>query len=547
MSHPEAGRETADERAAILDGRTALGIELGSTRIKACLIGIDGELAGRVLATGGHEWENELVEGLWTYPLEAVRTGLRAAYAELAADVERRHGARPETFGAIGVSAMMHGYLAFDAAGELLVPFRTWRNVNTERAAAELSDALGCNIPLRWSVAHVHQAVIDGEQHVARIAHLNTLSGHVHELLTGERVLGVGDASGMFPIDPDAVDYDEALIRLADERLAAAGAPHLRLRELLPAVLPAGAPAGALTAAGAALLDPTGTLRPGAPLCAPEGDAGTGMVATNAVTPRTGNVSAGTSIFAMVVLERALSRPYADIDVVTTPAGDPVAMVHCNNGASELGSWAAVFGEFAAALGAPASGDEVFAALLAGALRDRADDGLLAYNHLAGEPIAELPEGRPLFVRMPGSRLTLAGFVRAQLRGAFATLSLGMRTLADEGVAIDAMYAHGGMFRTAGVAQRLLAAAVEAPVVVGETAGEGGAWGMAVLAAYARAAADGSASGRTLAAWLSDEVFAGAATSVAEPTAAEIADHRAYLERWAAGLAVERAAVDAVR
>ncbi|KQY98719.1 ATPase [Microbacterium sp. MEC084] len=543
MSHPETAAPAAEARAAILDGRTALGIELGSTRIKACLIGTDGG----VLAVGGHEWENELVDGLWTYSLDAVRDGLRAAYAELASDAERRHGARPETIGAIGVSAMMHGYLAFDAAGELLVPFRTWRNVNTERAAAELSEALACNIPLRWSVAHLHQAVLDDEEHVARIAHLNTLAGHVHELLTGERVLGVGDASGMFPIDPATGDYDEALIRIADERLAAAGAPHLRLRELLPTVLPAGAPAGALTDQGAALLDPTGSLRAGAPLCPPEGDAGTGMVATNAVTPRTGNVSAGTSIFAMVVLERALSRPYPEIDVVTTPAGDPVAMVHCNNGASELGAWAGVFGEFAAAIGSPATGDDVFAALLRGALEAGADDGLLAYNHLAGEPIAELLEGRPLFVRTPGSRLTLGGFFRAQLRGVFATLSLGMRTLADEGVAIDAMCAHGGVFRTAGVAQRLLAAAVEAPVVVGETAGEGGAWGMAVLAAYARAVADGAAAGRTLAAWLADAVFAGAATSVAEPTAEEIADHRAYLDRWAAGLAAERAAVAAIR
>lgn len=546
MSHPETGAETGevaiDARAAILDGRTALGIELGSTRIKACLVGPRGE----TLATGGHEWENQLVDGLWTYSLDAVRTGLRAAYAALAADIEARHGVRPQTFGAIGVSAMMHGYLAFDETGGLLVPFRTWRNVNTERAAAELSEALSCNIPLRWSIAHLHQAVLDGEPHVERIAHLTTLAGHVHELLTGERVLGVGDASGMFPIDAAAGDYDADLIRIAEERLAAAGAPHLRLRELLPAVLPAGAPAGALTPMGAALLDPTGALRPGIPLCPPEGDAGTGMVATNAVTPRTGNVSAGTSIFAMVVLEQPLSRPYTEIDVVTTPAGDPVAMVHCNNGASELGAWAGVFGEFAAALGAPATGDEVFAALLKDALAEGSDDGLLAYNHLSGEPIAELAEGRPLFVRTPASRLTLAGFVRAQLRAVFATLSLGMRTLADEGVHIDALYAHGGLFRTAGVAQRLLAAAVGAPVVVGETAGEGGAWGMAVLAAYARAVAEGTASGRTLAAWLADEVFADAATSGAEPTAAEIADHRAYLDRWAAGLAVERAAVDAI-
>ncbi|MBF0815221.1 ATPase [Microbacterium paludicola] len=538
MTHAETDTAIADDIRA---GRTALGIELGSTRIKACLIALDGT----TVAAGSHAWENELVDGLWTYSLEAVHDGLRSAFAELVADAEERHGVRPATAGSIGVSAMMHGYLAFDDAGELLVPFRTWRNVNTERAAGELSEALGVNIPLRWSVAHLHQAVLDREPHVARIAHVTTLAGYVHEQLTGQRVLGVGDASGMFPIDPATGGYDEALLRIADERIAAAGAERIRLSDVLPAVLPAGAEAGRLTAAGAALLDPTGTLQPGAEFCPPEGDAGTGMVATNAVTPRTGNVSAGTSIFAMVVLEKALSRAHADIDIVTTPAGDPVAMVHCNNGASELGSWADLFGEFAAAIGSSASSDDVFAALLAGALEEGVDDGLLAYNHLSGEPIAELPEGRPLFVRTPGSRLTLGGFMRAQLRAVFATLALGMRTLAEEDVAIDAMFAHGGLFRTAGVAQRLLAAALGAPVVVGDTAGEGGAWGMAVLAAYRRAVAEGDE--RDLAAWLDAEVFAGAETTTAEPTPAEIADHARYLERWSAGLAAERAAIDAVR
>jgi sugar (pentulose or hexulose) kinase len=542
MAHAEAA--SAAIAADIRDGRTALGIELGSTRIKACLIGIDGERAGEVLATGAHEWENVLVDGLWTYPLDAVHEGLRAAYAALVDDAEGRHGARPETFGAIGVSAMMHGYLAFDAHDDLLVPFRTWRNVNTEAAAAELSEALGCNIPLRWSIAHLQQAARDREPHIERIAHLTTLAGYVHQRLTGRRVLGVGDASGMFPIDAETGDYDARLLEIAQERLAAAGAAHLHLADLLPEVLAAGADAGALTPEGAALLDPSGSLRPGAPFCPPEGDAGTGMVATNAVTPRTGNVSAGTSIFAMVVLERPLARAHADIDIVTTPAGDPVAMVHCNNGASEIGAWAELFGEFAAAIGSAAPRDEVFAALLGGALEGD-DDGLLAYNHLSGEPIVQLPEGRPLFVRTPGSRLTLAGFVRAQLRGVFATLSLGMRTLADEGVAIDGMFAHGGVFRTAGVAQRLLAAAIGAPVIVGETAGEGGAWGMAVLAAYRRAVAGGDT--RALAAWLAEEVFAGAVTEVAEPAPEEIAAHARYLDRWSAGLAAERAAIDAVR
>jgi sugar (pentulose or hexulose) kinase len=542
MEHAMTQAETATTIAAdIRDGRVALGIELGSTRIKACLIGLDGT----TIATGSHAWENELEDGLWTYSLDAVNEGLRAAYADLARDAEARHGVRPASVGSIGVSAMMHGYLAFDAEGQLLVPFRTWRNVNTTAAAAELSEALGVNIPLRWSVAHLHQAVLDREPHVERIAHVTTLAGYVHEQLTGRRVLGVGDASGMFPIDPATGGYDEALLRIADERIAAAGAGHLRLAELLPTVLAAGADAGALSADGAALLDPSGALRPGAAFCPPEGDAGTGMVATDAVTPRTGNVSAGTSIFAMVVLERSLSRPHEEIDVVTTPTGDPVAMVHCNNGASELGSWSALFGEFAAALGSPASSDEVFAALLAGALEEGSDDGLLAYNHLSGEPIAQLSEGRPLFVRTPGSRLTLGGFMRAQLRAVFATLALGMRTLAEEDVAIDAMFAHGGLFRTAGVAQRLLAAAIGAPVIVGETAGEGGAWGMALLAAYRHAVATGDERG--LAVWLRAEIFAGAESTTATPTAAESEDHARYLDRWSAGLAAERAAIDAVR
>ncbi|WOF23120.1 FGGY-family carbohydrate kinase [Microbacterium betulae] len=519
--------------------RASLGIELGSTRIKACLVAPDGT----TLATGGSTWENRLVDGLWTYSLDDVRAGVRAAYGELAANVEREHGARPETFAAVGVSAMMHGYLAFDAAGELLVPFRTWRNTNTGAAARELSEALGFAVPLRWSAAHLYQAILDREAHVPRVHALTTLAGYVHELLTGRRVLGVGDASGMFPVDTATGTYDARMLGAFDERAAARGAEGLRIAEILPEVLSAGEDAGELTAAGAALLDETGTLRAGAPLCPPEGDAGTGMVATGAVAPRTGNVSAGTSIFAMVVLEEAPRVAHDDVDVVATPAGDPVAMVHCNNGASELDAWAAVFGEFAAALGHASSSDAVFEALLGTALDADADGGLLAYNLLSGEPIAGLPEGRPLFVRTPGSRLTLAGFARAQLQGAFAALSLGMRTLTDEGVTIEAMRAHGGMFRTRGVAQRILAAALDAPVSVAETAGEGGAWGIAVLGLYRRARIDGTAAGRGLAAWLDQEVFAGASaeTVVAEP--AEVVAFEAYLQRWREGLAVEAAAI----
>jgi sugar (pentulose or hexulose) kinase len=490
---------TADsEREAILTGRTALGIELGSTRIKACLIADDG---ATVLALGGHDWENEFHDRMWTYALEDVWTGIRSAYAQLVADVERRHDVRLETTGAIGVSAMMHGYLAFDADGELLVPFRTWRNTTTGPAAAELSALFGTNIPLRWSIAHLYQAVLDDEPHVPRVASLTTLAGYVHAQLTGREVLGVGDASGMFPIDSATRDYDAELLRRFDG-LVAERAPGLRLADLLPEVLAAGRSAGELTPEGAALLDPAGALRPGIPLCPPEGDAGTGMVATNAVAPRTGNVSAGTSIFAMVVLERPLERVHHELDIVTTPAGDPVAMVHCNNGASELAGWVGMFGRFAAAAGTPVDADAAFDALFREALDGEADaGGLLAYNHLAGEPIAGLDEGRPLFVRTPESRLTLANFMRAQLYGVFGTLSLGMRVLAGEGVALDRMFAHGGMFRTAGVAQRFLAGALDAPVAVGETASEGGAWGMAVLAAYLSHAAESDLSGCSPARW----------------------------------------------
>jgi sugar (pentulose or hexulose) kinase len=512
---------------------TALGIELGSTRIKACLVDADG----RTLATGSHSWENRLEGGLWTYPLDAVREGLRAAYADLVSAL----GEAPATFGAIGVSAMMHGYLAFDEAGELLVPFRTWRNTNTAPAAAELSEALGVNIPLRWSIAHLQQAARDAEPHVPRVARITTLAGYVHGLLTGREVLGIGDASGMLPIDPATGGYDARLLGIAQQRLAATGSA-LELAALLPEVLPAGADAGTLTASGAALLDPSGTLKPGIPLAPPEGDAGTGMVATNAVRPRTANVSAGTSIFAMAVLEAPLRAPSADIDVVTTPDGSPVAMVHCNNGSSELGAWMGVFAEFAAAIGTMPSSDEVFAAVLGGALDAHvADDGLLAYNLLAGEPIVGTEEGRPLVVRAPGSRLTLAGFGRAQLFSVFAALAIGMRELAAQQVALDAVVAHGGLFRTGGVAQRALAAALGTPVAVGESAGEGGAWGAALLATYRRARIDGET--RALPDWLDATVFADAAVTSVAPSASEVAAYAAYLERWQAGLAIEHAAI----
>jgi sugar (pentulose or hexulose) kinase len=457
---------------------------------------------------------------------------------------------------------MMHGYLAFDAAGELLVPFRTWRNTSTGPAAAQLSERFGLNIPLRWSIAHLYQAILDGEPHVARISSINTLAGYVHRTLTGRTVLGIGDASGMFPIDPVTGDYDadklgsfDALVaelaesaesaevaESAGRAKSADSTPALKIAELLPQVLAAGQPAGELTAEGAALLDPSGALEAGIPLCPPEGDAGTGMVATNSVAPRTGNVSAGTSIFAMVVLEGSLEHAHHEVDLVATPAGDPVAMVHCNNGASELAAWAGLFSRFADAAGATLDGDAVYELLLREALDGEADaGGVLAYNQLAGEPIAGLPEGRPMIVRTPDSRLTLANLMRAQLYGVFGTLSLGMRVLAEEGVGIDRMFAHGGIFRTAGVAQRVLAGALDTPVAVGDTASEGGAWGVAVLASYLSAADE-----LDLGTYLAQRVFAGADVHTVAPDAADVAGYASFLESYQAGLAVEAAAVEAL-
>lgn len=528
--------EAETARTAIRDGGTALGIELGSTRIKAVLIGPDHT----PLATGSHAWENQFVDRLWTYSLESVWSGVQACYAALAADVAARYGVELTTIGALGVSAMMHGYLAFDDAGELLVPFRTWRNTNTGPAVEALSAAFGTNIPHRWSIAHLYQAVLDAEPHVGSVAQLTTLAGYVHRQLTGERVLGVGDASGMFPIDTEAGGYDATMISTFD-RLVADHGVDWSVADLLPTIRPAGDDAGTLTEAGAALLDPTGTLRPGAPLCPPEGDAGTGMVATNSVAPRTGNVSAGTSIFAMVVLEHPLSRVHHELDLVTTPAGDLVAMVHCNNGASELNAWVGLFAEFAALLDVPVDAGRVFETLFRASLDGTPDGGgLLAYNYLSGEPITGLDEGRPLFVRSPDSTLDLATFMRTHLFASLATLRIGMDVLlSDEQVDLESMFAHGGLFTTKGVAQRYLAAAIDTPVSVGNTASEGGAWGIAVLAAFLTARAPG----QTLADYLADRVFAGAELVTVEPDPADVAGFNAFMRRYVAALPVQRAAV----
>ena len=530
---------TTSAGESITAGRTALGIELGSTRIKAVLVGPDHA----PLAVGSHDWENQFVERRWTYSLEAVWSGVRQSCAALADDVRRRHGVELAGVGALGVSAMMHGYLAFDADGQLLTPFRTWRNTNTGRSAERLSAEFGVNIPHRWSVAHLYQAILDGEDHVGRLDHLTTLAGYVHWQLTGEKVLGIGDASGMFPIDGGTGGYSAPMLARFDQLAAEAGA-ELTLAELLPRIASAGQPAGELTEAGAELLDPTGRLRPGIPLCPPEGDAGTGMVATNSVAPRTGNVSAGTSIFAMVVLEHELSRAHRELDLVTTPAGDPVAMVHCNKGDSELDAWAGLFAQFARALGAEVDPSKVFETLFTAALGGTSDcAGMLAYNYLSGEPITDLEEGRPLFLRSPDSALDLGTFMRTHLFSSLATLRIGMDVLLEaEGVRLDRMFAHGGLFKTEGVAQRFLAAAIDTPVSVGDVAAEGGAWGIAVLAAFATARSPG----QDLTDYLDTTVFTGTSLQTAQPDPADVAGFDAFMQRYVAGLPVERAAVTCV-
>lgn len=538
--------EPAAERNAahvIERGDAVLGIELGSTRIKACLI---DPSSAEVLVSGGTDWENQLLDGYWTYALSEVWAGLQAAFAEVSRAVHDNFGVTLRNVAALGVSAMMHGYLAFDSSGTLLAPFRTWRNTNTAPAAALLSEAFGQNIPLRWSAAHYLQAIMDQEDHVSDVAFLTTLAGYVHWRLSGLKVLGVGDASGMFPIGADPRTFDASLIDRFDE-LATQHSPDSTgrtprgagadgIRTLLPTILVAGDHAGNLTLEGAGLLDPTGTLRAGARMCPPEGDAGTGMVATNSIGPRTGNVSVGTSIFAMVVLERALRTRNPAIDVVATPAGLPVGMVHCNNGASELASWAAIFFEFAKAAGTPIPMDAVFDILFSEALTGGADaGGLISYNYLSGEPIIGVDIGVPAFVRGVGSVFTLPNFVRAHLYGTFATLSLGMRALADEGVEVDRFFAHGGIFRTRGAAERFLAAALDAPVRVGVQASEGGSWGIAVLAAYA-ATNDPS----DLRKYLRDIAFAETDASETVPDAEDVAGFASYLDRYRRGLAMIR-------
>lgn len=526
-------------KALIQQGQTALGIEFGSTRIKGVLI----DYAGNVLATGGHEWENSLVDGIWTYDLRDVETGLRACYTALRKDVEERYGVTPTTFGAIGVSAMMHGYIALDREDRQIARFQTWRNTNTTAAADELTELFQFNIPLRWSVAHLYQRMLDREDHVQNVASVFTLAAYMHYRLTGQKVIGIGDAAGMFPIDSDALDYDEGMVRKFDALAADHGYP-LRLREVFPRVLVAGDDAGRLSEAGAALLDESGALRAGIPLCPPEGDAGTGMTATNSVAPRTGNLSAGTSTFAMVVLEKQLSKLYREIDMVTTPSGFPCAMSHANNGTSDLNAWVGLFQEFCALMGLETDMGELFGKLYTHSLTGDPDcGGLLAYGYYSGENITFINEGRPLFVRTPDSRFNLANFMRVNLYTSLGAVKLGMDILLkDEGVPLDRIMGHGGLFKTPGVMQRYLAAAVNTPVTVMATASEGGAWGIALLAAYL---ADGKRDGK-LEDYLNRRVFADLTGEAVAPTPEDVAGFEAFTAHYVAGLDAEKAAIAAV-
>ncbi len=528
-----------DIREAIIAGKTSLGIEFGSTRIKAVLI----DSTHSPIASGGHSWSNRYENGCFTYSLDDIWDGVRSCYSSLVQDVYERYGVKLEKIGSMGISAMMHGYMPFDRNGELLTPFRTWRNTTTAAASEELSGLLGCNIPQRWSIAHLRQAMLNGEPHVNDICYLTTLAGYVHWKLTGQFVLGVGDASGMFPIDSATGQYNAAML---DKfyRLAKESGASWDICKLLPRILTAGENAGALTDEGARLLDPTGCLKAGVPMCPPEGDAGTGMTATGSVAARTGNVSAGTSVFAMVVMEKELAHAHSEIDMVTTPAGLPVAMVHCNTCTSDIDAWAGLFGEAAAALGANADKAVLFNTLYSKALEGDADcGGLLSFGNLAGEPISKLSEGRPLLARMPDSRFTLANVMRSLLFSAVSTLRLGMDILLDEGVKIDRMLGHGGFFKTPVVGQRVMAAALDTPVTVMTTAGEGGAWGMALLAAFMTEKADG----QSLEDYLDRRVFADGGGTTLAPEPADRDSFAAYMERYKVGLDIERSAVSSLK
>lgn len=531
-------RSKEEIREAISAGRAVLGIEFGSTRIKAVLI--DEEKSP--VASGSYDWENQYVDHIWTYSMDEIWKGLQGCYSDLVKDVESQYGVKLTRLAAMGVSAMMHGYLAFDEKGELLVPFRTWRNTITGEASGKLTEVFSYHIPQRWSIAHLYQAVLNGEEHVKDVRFITTLAGFIHWQLTGQKVIGSGDAAGMFPIDIAAKDYNSTMLDQFDQLVEGQGYPW-KIRELLPKVLVAGQDAGCMTEAGARLLDPSGLLEPGTPMCPPEGDAGTGMTATNSVAVRTGNVSAGTSVFAMAVLEKDLTKPYDAIDLVTTPAGDLVAMVHCNNCTSDLNAWVGLFREFAESFGMDVDMNRLFGTLYHKALEGDPDcGGLLAYNYFSGEHITGFDEGRPLFVRSPESRFNLANFMRVHLYTSLGALKTGMDILLkQEQVKLDRMMGHGGLFKTKGVGQRILAGAIDTPVYVMETAGEGGAWGIALLADYLVHQEEGE----SLTAYLDQKVFQNAEGSGMDPVPEDVAGYEKFMEAYTKGLAIERAAVDA--
>ena len=523
-------------KSTIVNGKAVLGIELGSTRIKAVLVNEKNQ----PIASGSHEWENQLVNNIWTYSEEAIWTGIQESYQDMVKDVKEKYGVPVKKLAAIGFSAMMHGYMPFNEAGELLVPFRTWRNTMTEKASEELTELFQYHIPQRWSIAHLYQAMLNQEPHVKDITFMTTLEGYVHWKLTGEKVLGVGEGSGMFPIDMEIKNYDPKCLAAFDKLAAPYGFPW-KLEEILPKVLLAGEEAGRLTEEGAKLLDTTGELEAGIPFCPPEGDAGTGMVATNSIAKRTGNVSAGTSVFSMVVLEKPLSKVYPEIDLVTTPTGNLVAMVHCNNCTSDLNAWVNLFKEFAEAMGMQVDMNQLFGTLYHKAMEGDADcGGLLAYNYFSGEHITGFEEGRPLFARTPESKFNLANFMRVNLFTSLGALKTGMDILLkEEGVRLDKILGHGGLFKTKGVGQNLLAGAIDTPVSVMETAGEGGAWGIAVLASYLV----NKEEGESLEDYLNHKVFAGQEGEEVQPDTRDVQGFNEFMVRYKAGLAIERAAV----
>lgn len=524
----------------IQQGKAILGIEFGSTRIKAILI--DSE--NKPIAQGSHEWENQLVDGLWTYSIDAIWKGLQDCYADLRKDVRVRYDCEIENLAAIGFSAMMHGYMAFNKKAEILVPFRTWRNTNTAQAAAKLSELFVFNIPLRWSISHLYQCILDKEEHVKDIDFITTLAGYIHWQVTGEKVLGIGDASGMLPIDPALHDYDAKMVEKFNQLVSPNGYSW-KLEDILPKVLVAGANAGYITAEGAALIDVSGHLKAGIPVCPPEGDAGTGMVATNAVKKRTGNVSAGTSSFSMIVLEKELSKPYEMIDMVTTPNGNMVAMVHCNNCTSDLNAWINIFNEYNKLFGIEMDMNKLYGTLYRHALEGDTDcGGLVSYNYISGEPITGLSEGRPLFVRSATDKFSLANFIRCHLNASVGVLSIGNEILFnDEHVQVDRITAHGGLFKTPGVGQRILAAAIKTPISVMETAGEGGAWGIALLATFMV----NNPQNLNLEDYLEKEVFFGNGGTEVQPTAEDIEGFNAYISNYKSCLKIEHAAVETKR